>query len=1183
MQIFAINMQCRKFALSCFLLIKRPKILSLLLLFLCSAHVTAFSQQDKKIHFAADKENLAKVLDRLAQSSGVNVIYPSSEAGKFTVSLSSAARSIDDILRQLLHNTTLDHKFLKGKAVVFKKKEAAPEKPTAEITVRGIVTDEENLPLAGITVFIKGTQQGTATNNGGSFQLSNVPGDAVIGFSGVGYQNAELPASGWLRVALMKSGSLMENVTVNTGYQTLPKERATGSFVKIDNDLLERRVSTNIMDRLDGITSGLMFNRSSTEPPSISIRGNSTIYADKAPLIVLDGFPYDGDINHLNPNDVEDITVLKDAAAASIWGVRAGNGVIVVNTKKGRLNQPLKVSFNTNLTIGQKPDVNYLPLLSANSFIDMEQALFDANFYAADEANTVNRLALSPVVELLIAKRDGKVSAEDAGRQLNEWRKNDVREQYSEHFLRRSVNQQYALNFTGGTEKLRYLFSAGYDKNQSGFAGDDYQRVTLRSENTYTPVKKLQITAGLMYVNSHSTNNNPGLTLLTSNASRKGLYPYAQLADDDGTPLAVYWQYRHPFIMDAESKGLLNWQYRPIEDLNHADQQEYNRYARLTTGINYQFTPSLAAFISYQYEHNDGRADKFYNPETFYTRNLINSYSSINAAGAIVRPIPLGGIRSLGADALNAHTARAQLNFNRSWNNRHEVVAIGGVEVKESKYNNYGIQTFYGYDNELLISPAIDYVTLYRLYYSTTRTAQIPGGNQRLSEITNRYRSYYTNASYTFAGRYTFSGSARMDASNLFGIDANKRKVPLWSAGMLWNVAKEPFFNSSFLSKLVARATYGFNGNIDKSVTAYTTTQRFTDRVTRLPRADVISPPNDDLRWEKIKIINIGVDFAITNNVLSGSLEWYSKAGTDLLGFQFLDPTVGLSQFKGNVASMRGSGFDLQLQSRNIDQEFKWYTTFLLSHTRDKVTRMNFSALSSLNVVGQSGLFSGTSLNIIPIPGNAVYGLYSYRYAGLDANGDPQGLVDGVRSTDYSAIISAPVETLVYHGSSRPIIFGGLSNTFSYKKFSLFVNMAYKLGYSFRKSSVDYPVMSTNWTGHSDFDKRWQHPGDEAVTNVPSLPLTGNSNRNDFYKFSEVNIINGSHIRLQDIQLSYDLNRSAFKNAAFDTMQFYVYAANLGILWRANDDGIDPDYNPEPESVFLPPAKTVALGIKVSF
>jgi hypothetical protein len=413
--------------------------------------------------------------------------------------------------------------------------------------------------------------------------------------------------------------------------------------------------------------------------------------------------------------------------------------------------------------------------------------------------------------------------------------------------------------------------------------------------------------------------------------------------------------------------------------------------------------------------------------------------------------------------------------------------------------------------------------------------------------------------------------SARRDESNLFGVNSNQKGVPLWSAGLAWNLMQEPFWRAGWLSYLKLRLTYGYSGNVDNSRSAYTTiAYQPNNPYIHIPYADILNPPNPELRWERVGMLNTGMDFALRGERLSGSIDFFIKKAKDLISPAPVDPTTGFNQLYINSGRTRGRGVDLQLNSRNLKGALAWNTTLLFSWNRNKVTDYYNSATTSAFYVSD-----GLALN--PVGGRDVYGIYSYRWAGLDPQtGDPRGYVQGQVSKDYNALVnSSTLGDLHYEGSAIPVYYGALRNTLSWRGISLSANITYKLGYFFRKTSINYSDLFSRWTGSSDYALRWQKPGDESRTSVPSLVYPADANRDQFYTYSEATVARGDHIRLQDLRLGYQLERERSRWLPFRQAELFVYAANLGILWRANKWGIDPDYGNG-----LPSPRTISLGLK---
>lgn len=1054
--------------------------------------------------------------------------------------------------------------------------DAGAQAPVGEFRGK-VVSADGKRPLAGATVKLEGSDAVVLTDQTGGFVLKGglVKGTLLVSF--LGYAPARIQVSGDrpVVVTLSAAAAQLDEVVVSTGYQTVPKERATGSFVQVDNKLLNRRVSTGVLDRLEDVTPGLLFNRGrSAGAGLISVRGQNTIYGNSSPLIVLDNFPYDGDINTINPNDVESISVLKDAAAASIWGSRAGNGVIVITTKKGRYNQKVKVGFNANVTVGDKPDMFYQPRMSAADFIGVEKMLFDKGFYASAETG-YNNPALTPVVELLIARRDGKITAAQAEEQIAALAGHDVRNDFDRYFYRKSVNQQYALSFTGGSDVQRFNLSGGYDRNQDNLVGNGLDRFTFNGGQSLNLLnKKLEISTGFYYSQSHTVNNNPGTGLIGLNTgSGVSLYPYARLADEAGNPIAMTHDYRQGFIQAAQQKGLLDWGYKPLEEIYISDKTRKLIDYRLNVNASYKIRPYLSFSLLYQYGQTMADARNLRDERTYFMRNLINSYSAVDASGKIAYAIPRGSVLDLDQLTATSQSIRGQLNFNRVWMDKHSLTAIAGYEIRDF-HSVANSNRAYGYSDSHATALGVDYVTLFPQYAVTGSLMSIPFYDS-MTDLTDRNISYYSNAAYTFLDRYTLSASGRLDRSNLFGVKTNQQGVPLYSAGLAWNINKEPFYHLEWLPYLKMRLTYGYNGNVNKSLSAFTTALYLTGNAINTTYAQVNNPPNPELRWERVRMVNLGIDFATKDNRISGTVEPYLKRGMDLIGDIAFAPSSGVTTFRGNTANTRGSGIDISLNSRNIVGRFSWQTNFFFTYVKDKVVDYALR-----QPAGRYAQLSDSE--VYPLQGRPFYAVYSYAFAGLDPqNGDPQGYLDGKVSKDYNQLLSsASVDNLVYAGPARPVSYGALRNTFSYGQFSLSANISYRLGYYFRQPGIFYNnILSGQGYLQGRYSERWQKPGDEEITTVPSMPAGINTARDSFYNFSTATVEKGDHIRLQDISLSYDFGKRLLGAISLSKLQVHLYANNLGILWKSTKTGFDPDY---PVADYLQ-VRTVAVGIKADF
>lgn len=1029
-----------------------------------------------------------------------------------------------------------------------------------------VISSEDQLPLPGASIRVNGTNKGAIANEEGRFLLFLDPKDSLLTISFIGFETLELGLSGRtadpMEISLQPTLTFLGAVEIlSTGYEEIPRERATGSFAFLDQELVDRRVSTNMLDRLQDITPGLVFNRAAAANDPISIRGRGTIYANTMPLIIVDNFPYDGPIENINPNDVESVTVLKDAAAASIWGARAGNGVIVITTKKGKRNQPMTVAFNSNVIFTEAPDLFYEPRMSSAEMIEVERMLFSRGVYNSAERSN-NKTALSPGVETLIALRDGKISNEEAERQLQAYSNQDSRSQLQQYYYRPSRSQQYSLSLRGGGERSAYSISTGYDHSLSSVVGNQNSRITLNAQNQWLLAKdKLEFNLGLYVAESQVEEGTQVPTL----------YPYELLADAQGNPLPVTRTYSRRFVESEQVQNLLDWKSYPLSELGEWGGVNKRTDLRWTGGLSYQLLPGLKVSVSHQYWLNLNRGRNLRNQELFFVRDLINQYTEMGESGEVVRNVPIGDILDVQQGESQSHNFRAQVNYSKEFSQGTQLTILGGFEAKDLGTLTNATR-FYGYNDELGINGLVDTKNQYRRFHNNSLSA-IPS-NQSHTGIIDRFLSAYVNGAFTYKGKYTVSASARRDASNLFGVNANQRAVPLWSLGTSWVISEEAFASGMTLPFTRLRATYGYNGNIDRSVSAFTTGRFFTDpfgMIPGLPYADIVNPPNPDLRWERIGILNVGLDLETKDSRWRLTLDFFRKNGKDIIGDSPVPRSLGVPTIRGNFASVQTSGLDMELNASILRGPVRWDSRFIFSHVREKV-------VSYETEVNPLDYLNGNVLTL-PIPGKPLFSVFSLPFAGLDAaTGDPLGYLDGEPSSDYGAIFSQVTEDDVrFHGPSRPTIFGALTNNFEWKNFSLSVNVSYRMGYYYRRQTVSYSEVLAGRISHSDFSKRWQNPGDELITDVASMPSSNNNNRNRMILSGSNLVEPGDHIRLQDIRFSYSLGKNTVAALPFSGLEVYTFWDNVGMIWKASNDPLDPDFR------VMKPLRSFAVGLKASF
>lgn len=1036
-----------------------------------------------------------------------------------------------------------------------------------------VISDVDATPLFGATVLIDGKTR-TSTDKSGAFSVQTTLRDTMLSINYIGFipfsvQLQSLKDNSTFR--LKKNEAVLDEVQVNTGYEILSKEKTTGSFTKIGSELLEQQVSTNILDRLEAVTNGIMVDRGTNAGGRITVRGISSIRGPKEPLIVLDNFPYNGDLDNINPNSIESITVLKDAAASSIWGAKAANGVIVITSKKGKKGQSFGIDFSSNTTFGNKPDLFSIPNIATTDFIDTELMLYEKGYYNS-WINSSNKMLLSPVVERLIYNdHNEQGDRTKAYKDIDKLRDRDVRNDYSKYMYQNSVNQQHMLSLSVRADQISNLLSLGYDRNKDVLDAN-FERINVRNFSSYKPIASLELSTELLYTKKQQHSGRPRYGAIIQNAS--GILPYTSFADEMGHPIAIGKVYRQSYIDQmVDQYNLLDWNYYPLEDYKHTRSEHGVNNLLINVGIDYRPIADLNLSFKYQFEKQSGENRLSNDVDSYYTRDLINSFTEINSNGGLKYNIPLGGILDNGFSNSISNNFRGQLSYLKKWK-RHEFSSLIGAEVL-TRSSTGNANRLYGFNKDILTFGTVDYKNQYA--HLITGSRQFIKDNSSISEFHNNFLSFFGSFAYNLKSRYFVTLSARRDASNLFGLRTNDQWNPFWSLGAAWKLSDESWFKLNGLSFLKVRSTLGSSGNIDPAMSAVTTIQYLSNSpYTGDPFSIFVNYNNPELRWETVKNLNFGLDFANKNNRISGSLDFYKKYGSNLFGSSQLDYTTGISTLVKNTASMTGKGLDIQLKTVNLKKsDLNWESTLNFSIYKDKVTEYYLGTQAASSFLSAAVPISG-------IAGKPVYSIFAYKWAGLDPNtGDPRGYLDGEVSTDYRALVGngTQVDDLVYFGSALPTHFGSFLNSFSVKDFTLSLSISYKMGYYFRKRSINYQNLFSRWIGHEDFANRWQHKGDEQSTDVPSMIYPASTQRDAFYGGSEPLVRKGDHFRFQYINLTYTLPESIATRLYLKHIRAFFNVNNIGVIWRANKEKIDPDaYYMD---YYMPTPKSFTLGLKL--
>ena len=1194
-------------------IVRVMKIMVLLMTtFLLQVSAAGFAQ---KVSFSKKDASLKELFTEIRKQTGFNVFWQEgkvNDALKFDASFNNV--SLEEVLNKTLSPQNLGYKIINQTVVVTKKDKPFVDKITdffSAISIEGKITDAETgKPIPNVTITLKGSTRSVVADDKGYFKFNGLPDNASLEFSSIGYKTILVSASGeTMMIRLTPVAQTLQDVIVSTGYQTLKKSSTTGSFAVIDAKEIESSPSVNLLDRLMGKVTGVDIN---TRTNKIQMRGVNSYNGNYQPLVIIDGFPAinqnlttitSGSINGnpnnqlqpsnsgnailstFNPEDIENITFLKDAAASAIWGARAANGVIVINTKHGRKGAQ-SINFSTSLSMSAPANFDKLTSMNSSQYIDLEQELVDKGFISdpvaaliASPANGYKSAPVSEAEQWMFKAIRNPIYAAQRDSALNVLRNRSNTSQIKDYLLQKAVSQQYNLSLSGGSENSSYYVAGNYTKDQPIYksnSGESYNVISNLTNDFLN--KRLKLSTGVNYNYSSAKVNSAALQALGVNSY--GLAPYEMLVDDSGNKIYKGITFTKS-VSDSltKARNLLPWTYNAIDELNYNNTITTKNAIRINAALTGTITNWLNLTVSGQIQKNITDQVNNQNLNSYVTRDLINNSNNTanltNTAYLRLNGVPKGGVYNTSRSTNDDYSLRAQADVNKTFAEVHRINFIAGTEIRQSKYVG-NEQTLYGYDENYSTSVSVPTT----IYYTT-----LVGGSNRFNAPgtvfrgRTRYLSYYGNGTYSFQDKYFATASVRFDDINIIGVDRRDRARPLWSTGLRWDLKKESFLDKmDWVNALSLRATLGTSGNPPLTSNNYTTLATTgTDSYTQLPYTYISTPANQNIGWETTKMTNFGVDATLFNNRLNFTLDVYNKKTTDILASLPVNSTYGFNSIQYNAGNLSGHGVDLGLSGTVLKgRDWSWNSTLNFSYNTNKVTDARYQP--STTTVGTPVITSGYPLD----------NLFVYRWAGLDNKGQSQiYTADGTILSSTSTVTLKP-EDRVYAGRTTAPYFGGFINTVNYKSFTLLVRATYNLGNKFliqNINSSNYPNSASSQgllATSQALVNRWRNPGDEAFTDVPGL--TGvNFNSINRYIYSDLNVRDAGNIRLQQVSLNYSVPQYLLRATPFiKRLNVGATVSNLGLLWAANKEGIDPDYQMTGTYTNLPPTRNYVLTLNLS-
>jgi len=1133
--------------------------------------------QAQTISFTGKDSPLKEIFSVIKQQTGYVVLYDM-DVLKDTkpVTVTADHQPLAHFLNEVLKGQSLD--FSIRKKTIFIKK-ASPGAvgddhirviplPANIKPVTGIIRNAAHEPVAGANIVIRGTSRGVAANADGTFTILASVNDLLV-ITAIGYESVEHKidpqVDGVFVITMLRSETALGEVevSVNTGYQRIRPEQSTGAVSTLTTKEYESQISTDFLDGLTNRLPGLMINNnvSFTSPNAsgtatsrslFSIRGISTMSANQNPLIVVDGYPTELTLDMIDPNEIKSVTVLKDAAAATIYGVRASNGVIVIERKQAAIGKP-RVSFR--LTSGITPKENYSRYKwdpdASTAVTNYEKATYATSVSSSTWAQlsatgSASRVPYPTAYYIMAQSAANVITPRQAAESFAALENYNDAKDYSRLFQQSALTQTANLNVSGGSENALYYITANYTGNRLENIKNDNNRLLLSGRTTLKFSNRLNLELTTDYQESHNT--------AAPVPNINSIYPYEHFQDVNGSPLPTAIgsgtnPYYNNYLM---SLGLEDNLYYPLVDVNQVSDKTHTVNNRITANFQYKIGYGFDVTFGGIYETSRSDLRHFASELSSEAGQYINGYATQNPDGSINFNIPKGGFLRQETDNTSTYTGRAQLNYNKKLAGVHSINAIIGGEIRDLKQTS-NVASYFGYNDQTLLQQPVDYADIVSGAIVGTFLHPLSINNSTYPNFFNqaytddRYLSGYGNLVYSYKNTYSLSGSMRIDQSNLFGTNPRYKYRPNWTVGAAWNINKEKFMEQvGWMDILKLRISDGFNGNVAKNSLPQVIAQSILNSYTSpaSPALTLLSYANKSLRWEQTNSLNVGLDYRIFKHI-SGSFDVYKKKSTDLMGNAQIDPAIGASPSLINNASINNTGLEIGLHADWIaTKKLNWNTGFILARNTSKVLKVYQNTSHSPDVANSLGYVQG-------YPTGA---LFAFRYAGLDTAGlpmlrDTKGALYHTSSASSAAgnqvatMMASDTSGLIrFMGSSIPTINAGLSNRVDIGSFYFYCMLNYYGGFKVIAPRPD-PSALRPLKGASGY---WKRPGDENSTNVMTLPGFTNYFSDVAYNYADRYVVNGDYISLSDITASYSLDRTRFiKHAGLSHAEIKLQATNI--------------------------------------
>ena len=1056
----------------------------------------------------------------------------------------------------------------------------------AQMKVSGVVLSyEDNEPVVGAAVRVVGTNTGTVTDLNGQFTITCPAGKNTLNISYVGMEPIQVSARANMRIFLKSDAQNLDEIVV-VAYGTAKKSAFTGSAAVVKSEDLSKHIATNVTEALVGSVPGLQLRGSSGQPGSsgkMNIRGISSLYATTDPLVIVDGAPYPGTLSSIPANDIESVTVLKDAASAALYGARGAAGVIIITTKRGARKDAevtVDMKWGSNSRAVQDYDriknpgeyyEAYYSQLYNQGFYGQGMSQADANIYANNKmlSDLVYNVYDVPEGEQLIGM-NGKLNPNaKLGRRFtaNGTEYYLAPDDWQDLIYRNSLRQEYNVSVNGGNERSSFYASLGYLNDEGIIINSDYERISARVRADYQAKKWLKLGANAQYVHTNQSQIPNVTTQATSGnimyfaAAIAPIYPaYVRGYDENGNIVIKQDQYGNK----AYDYGLANAGYgmrrpflgtgNPFGDISLNDDSTIGDNFNGTFNMDVQFTDWLKFNATSTVLYSQSQRSLYQNP--FYGL-------SVSTVGELTK-----------ANTTSMRTNNVQtLTFAKDFG-KHGVTALVGHEYYKVTTKYLAANSTGGFSPEI---PELDAFATPKQNNSYTTGYNVEG--------------YFLSGQYNYDEKYFASASYRRDASSRFAKE--NRWGNFWSVGAAWLINKENWFNASWVDELKVKASIGQQGNDNIGNWAYIDLYSLNASGSGMS-ATFYRKGNKDITWETTTNFNLGTEFSFFKGRLTGSLDYYYKKTTDLLFWISIPESSGSRGYYGNIGDIRNSGIELTLTGALIrTKDIDWTLTANLSHNSTKILKLPESKTAEL------GGFSDSDANAMISSwyreGGSLYNTFIAEYAGVNEKGEATYWVDeDLIGTSYatskpgqkhSFTTTNPNEASRYEqGSSLPKVFGGFNTSFRYKNFDVSASFDYQIGgkvYDMVYANMMSPTESAAGAGsaiHKDYIKAWSP--NNTSSDIPRWQYGQNAGYATFR--STRFLTNASYFNFQSFTVGYTLPKNLIPSVS--KIRVYCAGENLGFISARK--GLDPRYSFDgntSSTATYSPARNISGGVQVTF